>query len=98
MLAPELQRGPRLAQRVAAQVVRPLRPEQDELVELEEDGAARVLEQIELLVGHIASREAETEHRYGAVVTIRDIEARAGVQFAYALNLSICIGCRRCGR
>ncbi|MBK7150637.1 MAG: 4Fe-4S dicluster domain-containing protein [Sandaracinaceae bacterium] len=44
----------------------------------------------------IARLESETEHRYGAVVTIRDIEARAGVQFAYALNLSACIGCRRC--
>lgn len=40
--------------------------------------------------------EEETARKYGAKVTIRDFEPREGVQFAYALNLSVCIGCRRC--
>jgi molybdopterin-containing oxidoreductase family iron-sulfur binding subunit len=44
----------------------------------------------------IARLEAETEQKYGAKVTIRDFEAQPNVQFAYALNLSVCIGCRRC--
>ncbi len=40
--------------------------------------------------------EQETARKYGAKVTIRDFEAREDVEFAYALNLSVCIGCRRC--
>ena len=44
----------------------------------------------------IARLTEETERKYGAKVTIRDFEARDDVQFAYALNLSVCIGCRRC--
>jgi Fe-S-cluster-containing dehydrogenase component len=44
----------------------------------------------------IARLEAETAQKYGARVTIRDFEPRENVQFAYALNLSVCIGCRRC--
>lgn len=44
----------------------------------------------------IARLTEETEQKYGAKVTIRDFEAREDVQFAYALNLSVCIGCRRC--
>ncbi len=40
--------------------------------------------------------EAETLERHGAEVSIRDVRARHDVQFGYALNLSICIGCRRC--
>jgi molybdopterin-containing oxidoreductase family iron-sulfur binding subunit len=44
----------------------------------------------------IARLEAETAQRYGAKVTISDFEPRENVQFAYALNLSVCIGCRRC--
>lgn len=40
--------------------------------------------------------EQETEARYGREVTIRDIRPTEDVQFAYALNLSVCIGCRRC--
>ena len=40
--------------------------------------------------------ETETKERYGREVTIRDIRPQEGVQFAYALNLSVCIGCRRC--
>jgi molybdopterin-containing oxidoreductase family iron-sulfur binding subunit len=44
----------------------------------------------------IARLEAETLERYGAEVTIRDDHPTEGVQFGYALNLSICVGCRRC--
>jgi Fe-S-cluster-containing dehydrogenase component len=40
--------------------------------------------------------EDETERKYGAKVSIRDVRAKPGVQFAYALNLSTCIGCRKC--
>ena len=40
--------------------------------------------------------EEDTKQRYGREVTIRDIRPSEGVQFAYALNLSVCIGCRRC--
>lgn len=44
----------------------------------------------------IARLTDETRRKYGVKVTIRDLEPRENVQFAYALNLSVCIGCRRC--
>ena len=44
----------------------------------------------------LARIERQTLERYGAEVTVRDVRARDDVQFGYALNLSICIGCRRC--
>ncbi len=40
--------------------------------------------------------EAEIEQQYKIRPNLRDIKAKNGVQFAYALNLSRCIGCRRC--
>ncbi len=40
--------------------------------------------------------EAETLADYGANVTIGDHRPQTGVKFGYALNLSICIGCRKC--
>jgi len=40
--------------------------------------------------------EEETKNDYGAEATIRDPQALPGVQFGYALNLSICNGCRKC--
>jgi len=40
--------------------------------------------------------EAETKRDYGVDVEIEDIKPTPGVAFAYALNLSICIGCRKC--
>ena len=40
--------------------------------------------------------EEDTKKEYGADVTIRDPQAIPGVQFGYALNLSICNGCRKC--
>ncbi len=44
----------------------------------------------------IARVEAETKRDYGADVTVTDTKAQDGVQFGYALNLSVCIGCRKC--
>lgn len=44
----------------------------------------------------IARLEAETKQKYGAEVTIRDFEAQPDVKFGYALNLSVCNGCRSC--
>ncbi len=38
----------------------------------------------------------EVEQRYDVRPEIRDIVPRDGVEFAYALNLSQCIGCRKC--
>jgi molybdopterin-containing oxidoreductase family iron-sulfur binding subunit len=40
--------------------------------------------------------EAETKELYGADVTINDPQAIPGTKFGYALNLSICVGCRKC--
>ncbi|RMG18015.1 MAG: 4Fe-4S dicluster domain-containing protein [Planctomycetota bacterium] len=40
--------------------------------------------------------EEETRERYGVEVRINDPAPTEGVTFAYALNLSICIGCRKC--
>jgi molybdopterin-containing oxidoreductase family iron-sulfur binding subunit len=44
----------------------------------------------------IARLEQETKERYGADVQISDDPALEGVQFGYALNLSVCNGCRKC--
>ena len=46
----------------------------------------------------IARLEEDTRDRYGAEVTISDPKPIPGVKFAYALNLSVCIGCRRCAQ
>ncbi len=40
--------------------------------------------------------EADAKEKYGADVHIRDVRPMDGVQFGYALNLSVCIGCRKC--
>lgn len=40
--------------------------------------------------------EKETKADYGADVTIGDTKPAAGTRFGYALNLSVCIGCRKC--
>ena len=42
--------------------------------------------------------EKETKEKYGADVTIKDHRPQEGVQFGYALNLSICVGCRKCAQ
>jgi molybdopterin-containing oxidoreductase family iron-sulfur binding subunit len=43
-------------------------------------------------------RELEREYsgRYGTAVTVADTPPMPNVQFAYALDISRCIGCRRC--
>jgi molybdopterin-containing oxidoreductase family iron-sulfur binding subunit len=38
----------------------------------------------------------EVEERHGVRPHLRDVRPRDGVEFVYALNLSRCIGCRRC--
>lgn len=40
--------------------------------------------------------EDETREQYGADVHIEDVRPQEGVSFGYALNLSRCIGCRKC--
>jgi len=40
--------------------------------------------------------EEQTAKDYGVKPRVRDIRPLDGVEFAYALNLSRCIGCRRC--
>ncbi len=38
----------------------------------------------------------EVEHRYKVRPDVKDFRAKNGVEFVYALNLSRCIGCRKC--
>lgn len=38
----------------------------------------------------------EVKRRYGREATVKDVKPLDGVEFVYALNLSRCIGCRRC--
>ena len=40
--------------------------------------------------------EQRTEREYGARVSISDAQPEAGVEMAYALNLTNCLGCRQC--
>lgn len=40
--------------------------------------------------------ELETERRHGREVRIEDVRPVPGVVYGYALNLSLCIGCRKC--
>ncbi|GAB4209346.1 MAG: hypothetical protein OHK0013_28660 [Sandaracinaceae bacterium] len=44
----------------------------------------------------LARLEAEAQERHGVEVHIEDVRPEEGVQFGYALNLTLCIGCRRC--
>jgi molybdopterin-containing oxidoreductase family iron-sulfur binding subunit len=44
----------------------------------------------------IADMEAGYRQRYGRHVDVSDAPPMPGVEFAYALDLSRCIGCRRC--
>jgi Fe-S-cluster-containing dehydrogenase component len=44
----------------------------------------------------LARLERETKERYGREVEIKDVRPVAGVELGYALNLSVCIGCRKC--
>ncbi|WP_437595477.1 4Fe-4S dicluster domain-containing protein [Sorangium sp. So ce590] len=48
-------------------------------------------------IGEVIRRlEQQTREEYGREVTIRDVRPQEGVQFGYALSLSVCIGCRKC--
>ena len=40
--------------------------------------------------------EDKTWEEYGAVVDIQDVRPMKDTRFGYALNLSLCVGCRRC--
>jgi len=42
------------------------------------------------------SLEAKSEKEFGVRPTIRDLRPLDGVEFGYALNLTRCIGCRKC--
>ncbi len=44
----------------------------------------------------LADMEREYSEKYGKTVTVSDRAAVPGVTFAYALDISRCIGCRRC--
>jgi molybdopterin-containing oxidoreductase family iron-sulfur binding subunit len=50
----------------------------------------------ERLRRQLADLERTYSESYGKAVTVADTPAQPGVQFAYALDLSRCIGCRRC--
>jgi Fe-S-cluster-containing dehydrogenase component len=50
-------------------------------------------ERLQALVGRLEQEYAE---KYGTAVTVADTAAPPGVLFAYALDISRCIGCRRC--
>jgi len=42
--------------------------------------------------------DVKNDPDYGVDVDIKDYRPEEGVQFAYALNLSICVGCRKCAK
>lgn len=42
--------------------------------------------------------EAQTLSERDVAVHVEDVRPTPGVQFAYALNLTVCIGCRRCAK
>ncbi|MCS1408754.1 MAG: Menaquinone reductase, iron-sulfur cluster-binding subunit [Verrucomicrobia subdivision 3 bacterium] len=42
------------------------------------------------------SLERKTQKDYGVTSTISDTKPQEGIEFAYALSLSKCVGCRRC--
>ncbi len=44
----------------------------------------------------LAGIEADVEREYGVRPHVRDLRPQAGVEFVTALNLSLCIGCRKC--
>lgn len=50
-------------------------------------------EQLQVILNRLTD---EARKETGKPVTVKDHKPLAGVSFAYALNLSICIGCRKC--
>ena len=59
---------------------------QNHYKEMTPDEMKRVLERI----------AGEVERQYGMRPHVRDVKPMNGVEFVYALNLTRCIGCRRC--
>ena len=59
---------------------------QNHYLELTEDDKKRVF----------ARLEGDQKRKYGVDVTMSDDRPIPGVEFGYALNLSLCIGCRKC--
>jgi molybdopterin-containing oxidoreductase family iron-sulfur binding subunit len=55
-------------------------------VELSPDEVARIVDEM----------EREYSEKYGKLVTVSTTGAQPGVLFGYALDLSRCVGCRRC--
>ena len=51
---------------------------------------------VDEMEGVLRRLEQKTLEDHGVVVTIEDVRPIPDVQFGYALNLSACIGCRRC--
>ena len=54
--------------------------------ELSKEDVARVLAKV----------EKKNSDKFGKKVTVSGVAARAGVEFGYGLDLSRCVGCRRC--
>ena len=50
-------------------------------------------DEMERILVHL---KAEAKQKYGRDVDIQDLPPQEGVSFGYALNLSVCIGCRKC--
>ncbi len=50
-------------------------------------------EEMEVMLAKITQ---EVEHEYGVRPHVRDLKPMAGVEFVTALNLTRCIGCRKC--
>ena len=50
-------------------------------------------EQMEKILRRI---EREIEQRHGVASHVQDIKPLSGVEYAYALNIGRCVGCRRC--
>ena len=44
----------------------------------------------------LAKIAAEVKKRHGLDAVVRDVKPKDGVEFVYALNLTRCIGCRKC--
>ena len=59
-------------------------------------GAAEGHSTLQLLPQGLESLAARCEQERGVRPTIRDLKPMDGVEFGYALNLSRCVGCRKC--
>lgn len=59
---------------------------QDHYHELSPEEMERVLERL----------EKDAKETYGVDIEIEDVKPQENTRFVYALNLSVCVGCRRC--